>query len=265
MITALRFPNSAIVRAPEWLVLQGGRQRLLDIPVRYGVFEHAGVGTCLIDTGYNHRVTQGRRSLALRVYSGLLRPRLTDETLPDACPQASTIILTHLHADHIAALRDYPEARILADRAALSHYLNAGPARLRHGVFAELLPETVLDRVEDINAFPVIDAPLGLGPARDIFGDGSVLAVALPGHMRGHTGLCFTTFDRPLLYAADAQWLHRAVMEDRQPGLAAALVFANAREGRATARRIRLFVEAGGVVAYSHDPEAWPSRGLISR
>ncbi|WP_291844563.1 MBL fold metallo-hydrolase [Maricaulis sp.] len=255
MIEALDFPNSATVRAPEFLVLQGGRRRMLDIPVRYGVFRHTKVGTCLIDTGYSARVTGGTRSLALRIYNALLRPRLTDQALPGARPDASTIILTHLHADHIAALRDYPGARILADRTALEHYLAMGSRRLRHGVFAELLPDNVLERVEDIHDLRQARAPLGLGPGRDVFGDGSVLAVPLPGHMRGHVGLCFARFDPPLLYAADAQWLHRAVMEDRLPGPPAAWVYDDAATTRDSARRIRAFVEKGGQVVYCHDPD----------
>lgn len=265
MIHRLSFPNSAIIRAPEWLVLKGGRGQMLDIPVRYGVFEHDAAGTCLIDTGYNHRVTTGPRSFALRIYAALLRPRLTMATLPDAQPDARTIILTHLHADHVAALRDYPDARIIADKTALEHYLNAGPIRLRHGVFAELLPPDALDRIEDMNDCPTCPAPLGLGPARDLFGDGSVLAVPLPGHMRGHVGLCFPRFETPLLYAADAQWLHQAVMEDRQPGRPAALILDDADLARSTARRIRQFTQQGGDVIYCHDPDILPEYGSESR
>ncbi|RKR03219.1 MBL fold metallo-hydrolase [Maricaulis maris] len=255
MIRDLAFPNSAHVRAPEWLVLSRGDRRMLDIPIRYGVFRHATAGRCLIDTGYNARVTGGRRSLALRLYNALLRPRLTDAVLPAACPDATTIILTHLHADHVAALRDYPDARILADKSALKHYLGAGPGRLRHGVFAELLPADALDRVTDLHACLAIEAPLGLGQGRDVFGDGSVITVPLPGHMRGHVGVCFAQFDPPLLYAADAQWLHRAVMEDRQPGAPAAWVFDDPAAARASAHRIRAFVDRGGEAIYCHDPD----------
>ena len=255
MIRDLQFPNSATVRAPECFVLKQGRMGLMDIPVRYGRFHHPRAGRCLIDTGYTRRVTTGPRSVPLRLYNAVLRPRLTRHCLPDAEPTVDTIILTHLHADHISGLKDYPDARILADRTALLHFLDKTSAPLRHGMFRELLPEDLLERVTDFAATSLAPAPLGLGEGRDLFGDGSVLAIPLPGHMRGHTGLCFPDADRPLLYAADAQWLHRAVMENRLPGAPARWFLDNACDCQTSADRIRTFAAAGGQVIYCHDPD----------
>ena len=105
------FPISAHVRAPERLVLKGGRWKQVPIPVRYGLFEHPAAGTCLIDTGYTTRVTEGRRSPPLSLYAGILRPALTQDALPTRAPDASVILVSHLHADHVSALKDYPNAR----------------------------------------------------------------------------------------------------------------------------------------------------------
>ena len=69
----------------------------------------------------------------------------------------------------------------------------------------------------DFGQAPLEEAPLGLGPAWDIAGDGSLLVVDLPGHHDGHVGLCFPKRAQPLLYATDVQWLMRAVLEDRAP------------------------------------------------
>lgn len=249
------FLNSAFVRAPEALVLRDGKWRGVDIPVRYGVFDHPGVGRCLVDTGYTRRVTTGRRSLPLRLYAGILRPRLQPEALPNDQPVAA-ILLTHLHADHIAALHDFPDATLYADGAGVDHFLDGGAAaRIRHGVFDELLPETFQARVRRFEHCAAAEAPLGLGPARDVFGDGEVLAVPLPGHMRGHTGFVWPKLDPPLLYAADAQWLARAVMEDRSPGPPARWIMDDPNADAETRQRIAAFARAGGEVAYCHDPE----------
>ncbi len=255
MIRDLQFPNSAWVSAPERLVLKRGRCRLLDIPVRYGVFTHEVAGRCLVDTGYTERVTRGQRSFPLWLYNAILRPRLTRHCLPQAEPEIDTILLTHLHADHIAGLKDYPAARILADKTAIADFLQRGASRLRHGLFRELLPDNFIERITDFGDLPEVDAPLGLGTGRDVFGDGTVLAIPLPGHMHGHTGLCFAHADRPLLYAADAQWLHRAVMENRLPGAPARWILDDREACQSSADRIRKFAEAGGVVVYCHDPD----------
>jgi glyoxylase-like metal-dependent hydrolase (beta-lactamase superfamily II) len=249
------FLNSAFVMAPERFVLRAGRWSPIQIPVRYGRYEHPTAGKCLIDTGYSRRVVTGPRSIFLRAYAGVLAPRLQPDALPTAA-EVDAILLTHLHADHVSALKDYPKARIFADGAGVDHFLDGSAARqIRHGVFVELLPDNFRERLVRLETLAPIEAPLGLGPARDVFGDGEVLAVPLPGHMRGHTGFVWPKLARPLLYAADAQWLARAVMEDRPPGAPARWIMDDIRADTQTRARIAAFARAGGEVAYCHDPE----------
>jgi glyoxylase-like metal-dependent hydrolase (beta-lactamase superfamily II) len=256
MITALSFPNSATVRVPERLVLRGGRRTQIDLAVRYGHFDHARAGACLIDTGYSARVTRGARSLPLTLYAGILRPKLTAAALPEAAPDVKTILLTHLHADHVSALKDYPQACLIGDAGALDHFLRAGPfGRTQHGVFRELLPDDLRARLTPLESLPSVAAPFGLGPARDVFGDGEVLAVPLPGHMRGHTGYLFARQTPAILYAGDADWLARAIREARSPGAPARWILHDAVSARETAARLNAFASAGGRIVLCHDPE----------
>ncbi|HYD88080.1 MAG TPA: MBL fold metallo-hydrolase [Vitreimonas sp.] len=249
------FINSATVAAPERFVLRDGRWAPLAIPVRYGRFSHPEFGTCLIDTGYTRRVTTGARSLPLRLYAALLRPRLARNELPPA-DEVGAILISHLHADHVSALRDYPRARLFASGLAIDHFLRRdGARRVRHGVFRELLPPDFLERVTRFESLTQAEAPLGLSVGFDVFGDGHVLATPLPGHMRGHFGFVWPKLDPPLLYAADAQWLARAVTEDRAPGAPASWIIDSADDDAQTRARIAAFTRAGGRVVYCHDPE----------
>jgi glyoxylase-like metal-dependent hydrolase (beta-lactamase superfamily II) len=256
MISDLAFPNSAVVRVPERLVLAGGRWATIDLAVRYVRFEHARHGKCLIDTGYSARVTRGRRSLPLTLYAAILNPRLTQDALPASDWAPGTILLTHLHGDHVSALKDYPHARIVGDAAALDHFLGAGAfGRTRHGVFKELLPDDIRARFADVKSCPQVEAPFGLGPARDVFGDGEVLAVPLPGHMRGHTGFLFARQPAPLLYAGDADWLAEAIRGSRSPGAPARWILDSPAAAAETALRLRSFTSQGGRIVLCHDPE----------
>lgn len=256
MTSAPQFLNSAIVTVPEWMVLKNGRWRSCRLAVRYGAFSHPIGGNCLIDTGYTERTTKGRRSLFLSAYAAILRPKLTADALPKARPDVDTILLTHMHADHVSGLRDYPRARIIARRDGVRSFVEGGAFyRIHHGVFSELLPDNLLARLVALEDLPVTDAPLGLGKGFDVFGDGSVLAVDLPGHMFGHVGYVWTRLDRPLLYAADAQWLMRAIREGRSPGPPAKWIMHDARAALDTARRIAAFAAAGGEVVLCHEPE----------
>jgi glyoxylase-like metal-dependent hydrolase (beta-lactamase superfamily II) len=251
-----RFPNSAWVKAPRRFVLAGADWTSVAIPVRYGVFDHPTGGRCLIDTGYTHRVTRGPRPLFLRAYAGALRPKLTADALPDAEPKVDTILISHLHADHVSGLKDYPAARLFAHAGGVRHFLEAGVhGRIRHGVFDALLPASMQARITPFESLGVMEAPLGLGPAWDVFDDGSVLAVDLPGHMRGHTGFVFPQGAAPpILYAGDAQWMADAILDDRPPGPPAAWIMDSLEQDRTTRKRIKAFVAGGGRLVLCHDP-----------
>lgn len=245
-----------MVRVPERFVLRGGRWKRIDIPIRYGVFDHPIAGRCLVDTGYSNRTLKGHRSLPLRLYAAILRPRLTEHALPAAERDVDSILLTHLHADHVSALRDYPGAKLYADRKGVEDLLASNSfARVRHGVFRELLPDDLADRLVAFEDLAQVEAPLGLGTSADVFGDGSVLAVPLPGHMKGHTGIVWTEGQQPLLYAADAEWLYEAIVSDRPPGPPARFILDDVAAARDSAERIRRFIDGGGDVVLCHDPE----------
>lgn len=259
----LVFANSAAVRAPERLVRKGGGFALQDFPVRYGILHHPGMGLVLVDTGYSPRVTAGQRSLSLRLYNAVLRPKLLGEGAPAAVLGAmgatladvKAIILTHFHADHVAALDQFPQARIITSGRQYAEIRRRNAAQnLRHGIFPELLPADLGERLIDLEGMAWRDAPLGLGAGRDIFGDGRVLAIDLPGHAEGHIGLCFPERVVPFLYAVDVQWVEAALTPGVAPGLPASLVATDPRAAIESTARVDAFRKRGGEVLLCHDP-----------
>lgn len=254
----LSFANSSFIKAPGWVVEPGSGWARQDLRVRFGVLEHPK-GLTLVDTGYGPRVTQGPRSFALRAYATAFRPRLVEgpkEVLhrmgyePD---DVKRIIVTHFHADHVAALRDFPKAELLAHGPTAAHVKAARPRQtLRHAVFTELLPDQ-LD-VTDVTALPKVPAPMGLGTGYDLFGDGQILAIDLPGHAEGHFGLCLP--DQSLLYACDVQWTPGG-LTSAEPLLGRIASHDRAAARQSTAR-VAAFAEAGGQVVLCHDPAPCP-------
>ncbi len=259
----LHFANSAFVSARERFVQRGGRRTKIRLPVRYGILEHPEAGLTLIDTGYGPRVTMGRgRSFGLRLYSAALPPELLPEgaietalaRLGYAPSDLQQIIVTHFHADHVAALLDLPNVQVITDLAALRSISRRGYLKnvVCNGVFTELLPRDLAERVVDIAS--IAQAPLGLGPGRDLFGDGSVLAIPLPGHAEGHFGLCFPAFDPPLLYGCDAQWVLAALDPDVAPGFPASLLAVDRQAAARSTAQLARFRDEGGQVILCHDP-----------
>lgn len=262
------FANSAWVRTRDRLILKGAPFAPVDLPVRYGLLHHPTAGIVLIDTGYTpHALSAPNRSLALRSYSRLLGPKLRDEGQPEAVlarfgltpADVGTVIVTHCHVDHLSGLPLFAHAQVLT-RADVWHATTQRPtlANLRHGCFAELLPPSSTAKLRDIADCPRKPAGAHLGDGADLFGDGSVLAVDLPGHAEGHFGLLFPHLPAPLLYAVDAQWRLPAVTEGRVPGYPSALIAHDVTALQSTAARVARFHAAGGDVMLCHDPAPQP-------
>ncbi|MBA1142203.1 MBL fold metallo-hydrolase [Mesorhizobium neociceri] len=260
------FANSASVSAAERLILRGGSWTKVRLRVRYGLILHPQTGPVLIDTGYTPHVTQGsERSTALRLYSAILRPELNEAEQPQPVlarfglspEDVRTAIVTHFHADHMSGLSLFPNARFIANDAAWARAkAKTAWQNLRHGVFKELFPHGFETRLDGLSSKQQIESRGDVPGGADLFGDGSVVAVDLPGHADGQFGLLFPNMDRPLLYAVDAQWLIAALVENRTPGLPATLLAEDAAALEPTSAMLRRFLATGGEVVLCHDPAA---------
>lgn len=250
------FANSAWVTAPEWAILRGGGWRRRRLQVRFGFFDHPKFGPVLIDTGYtDHTITAPNRSLTLRAYNWLLRPKLNPagqlRNLGVSPEDIRMVIVTHFHADHVSGLRAFPNAQFMASGLAWEHVRRkTNRQNLRHGVFAELLPDDFAARMQPIENLSEKEMPR-LPKAYDLFSDGSVLGVPLPGHADGHFGVYFPESD--LLYAADTQWIAEALPTGKRPYLLPRLIWDDTNTGARSSERVAQFQSHGGKVLLCHD------------
>lgn len=258
------FAKSSHITARENLVLHKGRWSRQLLNVRYGLFVHPDHGPTLIDTGYtDHAMRAPGRGAFLRIYSALFRARLHAQGQPETFlarqgftpADIETVIVTHFHTDHISGLHLFPNARLIAHGPALARVRAAHPvSNALRGVFPELLPHDFENRLHDITSSPKVSLSNGLTEGADILGDGSVLAIDLPGHADGHFGLLFPQTRTPFLYAVDAQWLVAAFAPERHPRWPAKLITHDHGASQNTAARIDAFRSGGGAVITCHDP-----------
>lgn len=253
---------------PEWQVMRGGARRPMDCHGLVALIGHPRHGWLLFDAGYAPRILEATRRWPFRLYRQLTPLRLRPELAVVAqlaargiTPAAiGTLIISHFHADHTAGLHDFPAAQLVAARAALSYALSLrGLAALRRGIIPALLPPDLPRRVVYAENLPVGPELPHLGPTHDLFGDGSLLLVALPGHARGQLGALLATTDGPVLLAADGAWTSRAIRELRPPSRLANLLVDDPRAVEATLARLYAFAQArpDTYIIPTHCPEVY--------
>lgn len=225
-------------RHPEWVTIGGGGLRPIEFPALAALIVHPTIGPILYDTGYADRFETATQPFPERFYRWITPPSLPCEEqlltqlagLGVSASDVSCVLVSHLHADHVAGLRDLPSSRFSALEADVAACLHGSRVdRLMHGMLPALLPDDFMSRLDLVDARPIVDlGPLWAPFARayDLVGDGSLLGVPLPGHAPAQLGVLLRTEDdREVLLAADACWSARAVREQRRPSRIAGLVF----------------------------------------
>lgn len=251
---------------PEFVTLRGGSVRPAAYPAGFACIRHPSQGWILFDTGYSSRFLEQTRSLPYSLYRHLTPVRLLEENtavrrlamLGIAAEDIRYVILSHFHADHIGGARDFPSARFLYPLEAYDAVRTLGPLRAtRAGFITGLLPDAFAEAGEPIERetaiVPMADG-IPFSEGRDIFGDGSLIAIRLPGHAAGQIGLLLSTASARILLCADAAWSSRALRENRPPHAAAGLVMSDRHANRDTFERLRLWQAAdpGLIVVPSH-------------
>lgn len=216
---------AGLCRHPEGMVVRGAPWRPADFPALFAVVRHPTHGITLFDTGYSERFAAETHPFPARLYRWLTPVALAPgETAVEQLRAESVrpedvrrIVISHFHADHVAGLRDFPNAEFIATREALAAVQGHGTLKtLLKGFLPGLLPDDFADRARLLERSAFTDA-LGPFAAHDLFGDGAVQLVSLPGHAAGQVGLLVRGETKRVLLAADAAWTTASFRERRPP------------------------------------------------
>lgn len=243
----IRFYHTGFCTHPECMVERGGSLRKAAFPAMAAHIRHSG-GSLVFDTGYAPRFFEACRRFPERLYAlttpvTLNRPTLRAH-LGNAADEVGQVFLSHLHADHIAGLRDFPAAQIILSRDAYDFvYRTDRPgslknriAEVRQGFLRALLPEDLPQRVRFIEDFPAVRLDAAFHPFEQGYRiSGELTAVALPGHAVGQYGLLAGEF----FLVADAVWRFAAIRHNRRPHPLTALIADSRTAARDTIDRLQ--------------------------
>lgn len=234
---------------PEAITLRGGQWKTIQFPSLFALIQHPVMGNILYDTGYSERFFEETAQFPNKLYA-LLTPVFfqPEDSAAHQLQQVGIssdaihyVIISHFHADHIGGLADFPNATFICASAAYDAVKEKkGLRALKAGFLPGLLPPDFEARVQFVDTQPSVSAFPGLFETGfDLAGDGSLIAVELPGHATGQLGLVFTDTAGQLYFLiADACWSSRAYEELVAPNAIAQLIFSNPSEYRNTLKKL---------------------------
>lgn len=217
---------------------------------RFDVKDLDGKGTAMLDSGC-YLVRHGKDYMlwdAGLARSFIGKPQVTerrtislDRSIADQLraahirPEQITIVaVSHGHFDHIGQANDFPAARLVIGDADF-RAIQADPAR------APLIAPW-------LKAGAAVDRVTG---DHDVFGDGSVIMVALPGHTAGHYGLLVRrSHGMPVLLSGDLYNLSSQM----RSGEVARNVADPAAARASMPRFASIAAETHAVIVIQHDP-----------
>lgn len=249
MNVSLQLFAAGYCKHAEFVTIRGGSLRQAQYPAGFAAINHPVLGIMLFDTGYSERFHEQTSVFPYSIYAKITpvflgKHESAARQLEGAQinpGEVKRIIISHFHADHIAGLRDFPNAQLICSKRAY-HSIKGltGIQAVRRGFVPTLLPDdfdkrcVIVDEAERIALPHGHPFPFGY----DLFGDGSVIVVDLSGHADGQIGLFIQTELGEYFLCADAVWSSRAYRDNRPPHPIAGLIMPSRTEYRETFRRI---------------------------
>ena len=173
--------------------------------------------------------------------------------------EVGTIILGHGHVDHVPGISCFPEAKVIVERREWQA-MQGRALRLFTSGYLKSLYEGMTNEIEQID-LTARGEPYGPFPCSlDLWGDGSMILVPLPGHTAGQIGLLVNLPDaRRVFFIGDAAWLRENYISLKPPALIARGIFSSFADFKATLNLLNSVhrEHPDVIVVPAHCPVAW--------
>jgi glyoxylase-like metal-dependent hydrolase (beta-lactamase superfamily II) len=201
-------------------VQAGLKDREEPIQIYTHLLRHPTQGFFMVDTGVSKRLVEDPKGQGvgwvIRTFAKIDKMQVRQDTLSAIKSEGvplKGIFLTHLHLDHISGMPDVPK----------DVPVYTGPGEAEESKFENFFVQGMEDSFFDGRlALQELqftkDADEKFDGVIDVFGDGSLFAIATPGHTAGHVSYLARTPTGPVLLTGDACHTRWGWEHDVEPG-----------------------------------------------
>jgi glyoxylase-like metal-dependent hydrolase (beta-lactamase superfamily II) len=226
----------------ERIAKNNGRMKNICFPASFLLIKHPTKGIILFDTGYSKHVMDAMKVFPFQIYAKTTPIYLKDgesakeqvESRGISAEEVNYIILSHFHVDHMGGLLDFPNATFICSKEEYHEVKDKkGFSALQSAFIPALLPKDFAERSLFIEDKLVTETPVigDIFPeSYDLFGDGSILAISLPGHTSHQFGILVNYKEQPHFFVSDACWLSETYQKLVFPSKVAKLIMKKHRD-----------------------------------
>lgn len=218
----VQFYEGGYCTHPEFVAVKGGSFKSVKFPALAAMIIHPTLGPILFDTGYSEHFYKASKKIPYNIYAKVTPVFVNDQDKISFKVKQQKfdladfkyIILSHFHADHIGAVKDFPYSSfIYVDSSYNWVKEEVGLSAVTKGFLPELLPADFTQRSKPLQEKDLLKEAHFLktyfDKVYDLFSDGSIIGIELPGHFPGQLGLYFETDDQKFFLIADACFLSK--------------------------------------------------------
>lgn len=232
------------------------KDRNITIPVSMWIIDHPK-GLVVFDTGNNVAISDGNcKSYWTPGFCDFLKPSQTRADVIDmqlkklgySTDKVKVVVTSHTHLDHVGNIEMFPNAIHVLQKIEL--YQGWWPEKFQGRTSPGAFVMADIDNAREFNY-------LELNGDYDLFGDGSVLILATPGHTLGHQSMKVKLASGGMIIMSqDAIW-----MQENLDGYPAGLNY-SVQAYTNSVNRLKFMRDLeGGNIFFAHDQDQYAAKG----
>jgi glyoxylase-like metal-dependent hydrolase (beta-lactamase superfamily II) len=264
----LTIMNAGFCKTKKSQLLKDADPTDVSVPALFFLIEHPVHGNILFDTGYSTRYFEATKNFPFSLMNKITPVKITEKEnaisqlleKSISSKQIQTVILSHLHADHVGGIADFKYSTIYVDKKEWRYCQQPKLKLLFKGYLKQLYENIDLCSLKQLD---FEESGYSYGPFSntiDLFKDNTIMLVPLPGHSIGQFGLLLNISNRERYFLiADSVYIKANYQKNKGGSLISRIAHFNRRQYESNFPMLKQLeiMNPSLIIIPSHDPNMY--------